>query len=29
VLRKERTIMSGDTEPTLNTKRFDAVGERA
>jgi NADH-quinone oxidoreductase subunit B len=29
VLRKERTIMSGDTEPTLNTKRFDADGERA
>jgi NADH-quinone oxidoreductase subunit B len=28
VLRKERTIMSGDTEPTLNTKRFDAAGER-
>ena len=29
VLRKERTIMSGDSEPTLNTKRFDADGERA
>jgi NADH-quinone oxidoreductase subunit B len=29
VLRKERTIMSGDSEPTLNSKRFDADGERA
>jgi NADH-quinone oxidoreductase subunit B len=28
VLRKERTIMSGDSEPTLNSKRFDADGER-
>src|SRR5476649_622331 len=27
--RKERTIMSGDTEPTLNTNRFTADGERA
>ena len=29
VLRKERTVMAGDTEPTLNSKRFDAAGERA
>jgi hypothetical protein len=29
VLRKERTIMSGDSEPTLNTARFTADGERA
>ena len=28
VLRKERTIMSGDSEPTLNSERFDADGER-
>jgi NADH-quinone oxidoreductase subunit B len=28
VLRKERTIMSGDTEPTLNSQRFDVNGDR-
>ena len=28
VLRKERTIMAGDTEPTLNSQRFDANGDR-
>jgi len=27
VLRKERTIMAGDTEPTLNSQRFDANGD--